>query len=145
MKKLFLAVFLAGIGLVYSPKVQAVQFSLPFVTQQSTTVTSVSLVLSTQALVSTAYYHCLQHVTVESNSQNAQFMITTDTVTSSNTLSPDTTSYIVVLSSGVPYDTQWPPPGGWCAPANTQVNLKVTNGGTYTISCEEFTTRGWNP
>lgn len=145
MKKLFLAIFMAGILWACPRPARAVQFSLPYVTQQSTTIANATLILATSPFVSTAYYHCLQHVTVQSNTAGAQFIITTDTITSSGTLSTDTTSYVVGLSSGLPYDTQWGNLGAWCGPANNQVNLKVLNGGVYTISCEEFTSKGWSP
>lgn len=145
MRKFLIAGLLAGVGWLCPVKAQAVQFSLPYVTAQSTTIASATLVLSTNTLVSTAYMHCIQHVTVQSNTANSQFIITTATVTSTGTLSPDTTSYAVTLSSGVPYDSQWSTQSAWCGPPYNQVNLKVTNGGTYTISAEEFTSKGWAP
>lgn len=143
MKKLILAVCVAVAGILFLSRSDATQFDIPQITYQSTTTTNGALILSTVAFVSPAYMHCLTHVTVSGTSAG-QFQIVTATITASNTLSPATTSYVVVLSSGVPYDSQWSQYRAWCGPPNNQVTLQVS-AGNYTISCEEFTTKGLAP
>ena len=143
MKKLFLAASVALVGFLLPIKAHAVQFTLPYITQQSTTITNAPLILST-ATAPGAYMNCIQHLTVTSNLAGAQFGIATATVTATNTLSPNTTAYVVTLSSDVPYDTQWATSAAYCGPPNNQMTIFVT-GGIYTISVEQFTSKGWMP
>lgn len=141
MKKLLIGT--AWAVLVLLPlRVHAVQFDIPQRTQQSTTTTNASIVFST-ANVPNPYMNCLQHVTV-TDTVAGTFGISFATVTAQNTLSAATTSYAVVLSSGVPYDTQWSEYRAYCTPPNTQMTLFVTSG-NYTISCEQFTSKGLAP
>lgn len=143
MKKLILALCVAVAAILLPSRSHSDQFSIPYVIEQSTTITNASLVLSTRPFVNTQYMHCINHVTAESTA-GGQFLFTVATVTSSGTLSPETTNYSIVLSTGFPYDSQWGNFTAWCGGANNQVQLKVT-AGNYTISCEEFVTKGMNP
>lgn len=138
--------FLIGVAwavMVLMPlRAHALQFDIPQRTQQSTTTTNASIVFSTANAKGT-YMNCLQHVTV-TDTIAGTFGISFATVTASNTLSASTTSYAVVLSSGVPYDTQWSQYRAYCTPPNTQMTLFVTSG-NYTISAEQFTSQGLAP
>ena len=154
MKKLLsaTAIVLIALAFFWPSRAPAQQFALPALISISTTSTNASIVLSTTAMGLPAssvyppsqYYPCIQHLTVTSVNAGT-FMLVTATVTASNTLSAGTTNYSVVLSSGVPYDSQWAPQAAWCAQPGNQLSLVVTGGGAYTISCEAFTTKGWNP
>lgn len=144
MKKLLLGGFVFLATFICSPRAHAIQFSLPYITQQSTTNTSASLVFSTAGFNSTQIMNCFQHVTAQTNTSNTQFLFVVATVTASNTLSLGATQYAVGLSSGIPYDSQWGNLGAWCGPPNSQVTLTVT-GGTFVISAEQFTSKGWSP
>ena len=120
----------------------ALQFDIPQRTFLSTTTTNASIVFST-ANVKGPDITCRQHITV-SDTLAGTFGISFATVTASNTLSPATTAYAVVLSSGVPFDTQWSQYRAFCTPPNTQMNLFVTSG-NYVISAEQFTSQGLAP
>lgn len=138
--------FLFGVAwgvMVFCPlRSHATQFVIPNITSQSTTTTNASIVFSTN-VASGQYMSCLQHLTVSDNAAGT-FGISFATVTSQRTLSPATTTYAVILSSGVPYDTQWGDMGAYCGPPNTQMTLFVTSG-NYVISCEQFVSKGMVP
>ena len=141
MKKLLIGI--AWAVMVFIPlRAHALQFDIPQRTYQSTTTTNASIVFST-ANANGSYMNCLQHVTVTANA-GSTFGISFATVTVSRTLSAATTSYAVLLSSGVPYDSQWSQYRAYCTPPNTQMTLFVTSG-NYTISCEQFTSQGLAP
>ena len=61
------------------------------------------------------------------------------------TLSPSTTDYIVVTSTGVPYDTQWGYRVPYCAPMGAVV-AKITSSVVGSIiTMEGFVWKGWTP
>lgn len=142
MKKLSFVIALGVMAIVLSSYAHASQFSIPYITAQSTTSTNAAIVFSTNVAPG-AYMSCLQHVTVTA-SQAATFGISFSTVTDAGPLGSATTTYAVLLSTAVPFDMHWGSEEAYCGPPGTQMKLFVTAGG-YTISCEQFTSKGMNP
>ena len=132
MRKLILTAMVALACIFMPTRSHALQFTLPQITALTTSYTNASVTLSTPT--QTNVMNCIQHITAETNANAAQL----------NYLSNGATIDTVILSSGVPYDSQWFTQGALCGTAGNQMTISVS-AGTYTVSVEAFTTKGWAP
>jgi hypothetical protein len=88
---------------------------------------------------SVGYQYCVSHVVVTAPTPGFFEMWW-----SSGTLLPGTTDFIVSLSSGVPYDTQWSYRTPYCAPQNDLLNFFASVSGS-TMTVEGYSFKGFNP
>lgn len=86
-----------------------------------------------------AYQYCINHIAVTApNSGVFEMWSSTSAITAG------TTDYMVQLSSGVPYDTQWSYMNPYCAPQGALFNLFLGVAGS-TVTYEGYTFKGLNP
>lgn len=148
MKKFLLAGALAVFTLFLPSKSHANPLDVPYGILFTTT-SAGSIVVSTTNFPSAS-------VSVNSNVATAQWCINhlivsapdvASTVTiawSTSTLTAATTDYLVVTSTGVPYNDQWSYRQPYCAPVGNSIVAVTSTKSTAKITLEGYLFRGWN-
>lgn len=87
---------------------------------------------------------CVDHVVVSGGGSPVTFTMAWST--GPTTLTNPTTDYVVVTTSGVPYDSQWPYRDPYCAPTGQAIlQLRTSGVTTSTITVQGYLWKGWNP
>lgn len=149
MRKILLPGILTVFALFLPLKSQAVPLDVPFQLALTTTSTTGSIVISTTNFPSGVpsvnasvanYQWCFDRITVSCPNADS-FSI----FWSTSALTAGTTDYVVITSSGVPFDADFGYREPYCAPVGQPVvTLKSSVTGS-TISASGYLWKGWSP
>lgn len=149
MRKFLTAGILAVFTLFLPSKSHAVPLDTPYKIIVDTVSVTGNIVLSTTNFPSantsvnsstSTYNWCIAHLVVSAVLPSVLTMYWGQEVGS-----PGTTDYVVVTSTGFPYDSDWSYRTPYCAPVGNNALTIHDSIATSTITLEGFLYTGWNP